>query len=80
MRLGKPMAMNENRQYFSGTSKNNGVLTSSLAGPLKKIGTLGLFFRKVCNNLLMLYCALQIFFTTLYMHVLLFYFIMPKLF
>jgi hypothetical protein len=45
--------MNENRQYFSATTKNNGVSPSSLTGPLKKIGTLGLFFRKVSNNYMM---------------------------
>lgn len=50
MRFGKQVAMNENRQYFSVTTKNNGVSPSSFSGPLKKIGTLGLFFRKVSNN------------------------------
>jgi len=39
--------VNENRQYFSVTSKNNGVSLPTVTGPLKKIGTLGLFFRKV---------------------------------
>jgi len=45
--MGKQISVNENRQYFSVTSKNNGVSLPTVTGPLKKIGTLGLFFRKV---------------------------------
>lgn len=48
MRLGKHISVHENRQYFSVTSRNNGPLPN-VTGPLKKIGTLGLFFRKVSN-------------------------------
>jgi len=47
IKMGKQIAVNENRQYFSVTSKNNGVSLPTVTGPLKKIGTLGLFFRKV---------------------------------
>lgn len=45
--MGKQITVNDNRQYFSVTSKNNGVSLPTVTGPLKKIGTLGLFFRKV---------------------------------
>lgn len=48
MRIGKQISVNENRQYFSAISRNNGQLPN-VTGPLKKIGTLGLFFRKVSN-------------------------------
>lgn len=47
LRFGKQIATNESRPYFSVTSRNNGVLLPTVTGPLKKIGTLGLFFRKV---------------------------------
>lgn len=47
IKMGKQISVNENRQYFSVTSKNNGVSLPTVTGPLKKIGTLGLFFRKV---------------------------------
>jgi len=45
--MGKQVTVNENRQYFSVSSRNNGVSLPTVTGPLKKIGTLGLFFRKV---------------------------------
>lgn len=47
MKIGKHITVNENRQYYSVTSKNNGVSLPTVTGPLKKIGTIGLFFRKV---------------------------------
>lgn len=49
LRSGKQIATNESRPYFSVTSRNNSVLLPIVTGPLKKIGTLGLFFRKVSN-------------------------------
>jgi len=45
--MGKQVTVNENRQYFSVSSRSNGVSLPTVTGPLKKIGTLGLFFRKV---------------------------------
>jgi len=47
MRSSKQIPMNENKQYFSPASKNNSILLPTVTGPVKKIGTLGLFFRKV---------------------------------
>lgn len=57
MRTGKQISVNENRQYFSVACRNNSVSLPTVIGPIKKIGTLGLFFRKVrkyyivCNYL-----------------------------
>lgn len=51
-KIGKQIMANESRPYFSVSSKTNGV--STVTGPLKKIGTLGLFFRKV-SDLFLLY-------------------------
>lgn len=53
MRLGKPTVMNENRHYFSVPSRNNSVSLPTVTGPVKKIGTIGLFFRKVSKCLLL---------------------------
>ncbi|MBO8666595.1 hypothetical protein INO76_16340, partial [Staphylococcus aureus] len=36
IKMGKQIAVNENRQYFSVTSKNNGVSLPTVTGPLKK--------------------------------------------
>ncbi|XP_060849204.1 retinoblastoma-like protein 1 [Rhopalosiphum padi] len=49
IKMGKQITVNENRQYFSVSSRNNGVSLPTVTGPLKKIGTLGLFFRKFYN-------------------------------
>ncbi|VVC27835.1 Retinoblastoma-associated protein, B-box,Retinoblastoma-associated protein, A-box,Cyclin- [Cinara cedri] len=45
----KPNSMNENRQYIPIAPKNNSASLPIVTGPLKKIGTLGLFFRKFYN-------------------------------
>lgn len=47
MRMAKQISTNENRPYFSVTSRNNSVSLHNVTGPPKKFGTLGLFFRKV---------------------------------
>jgi len=54
--MGKQVTVNENRQYFSVSSRSNGVSLPTVTGPLKKIGTLGLFFRKVSYFFVISYC------------------------
>lgn len=48
-RIGKQIMANESRPYFSVASRNNSISLPTVTGPLKKIGTLGLFFRKVSD-------------------------------
>lgn len=48
-RIGKQIMVNESRPYFSVVSRNNSISLPTVTGPLKKFGTLGLFFRKVSN-------------------------------
>jgi len=52
MRMGKQIVTNENKQYFSLASRNNSVALPTVTGPIKKIGTLGLFFRKVSKSVI----------------------------
>lgn len=47
MKMSKQITINENKQYFSATSRNNIISLPTVIGPIKKIGTIGLFFRKV---------------------------------
>lgn len=57
MWMGKQISINEKRQYYSVGSRN-GVSLPTVTGPLKKIGTIGLFFRKVCNNNILQYIVM----------------------
>lgn len=55
IRMAKQIVMNENRQLFSASSRINSVTQQTIIGPSKKIGTLGLFFRKVSNHKLLIF-------------------------
>lgn len=56
VKMVKQIAVNENKQYFSFASRNNSISLSTATGQKKKNGTLGLFFRKVSNCVIVLNC------------------------